>query len=186
MQPHNTPKLCECGCGQPVRLKVHRFVNGHQYKRYETTLEQKFWKYVTPAGSNDCWLWQGTTIRSGYGHIRHRDRDYAAHRIAYELAHGPIPDGLVVMHSCDNPGCVNVAHLSLGTHAENAQDKVRKGRAPRNTAHVNTKITDAQVAEARRRYFQENTPIKVLAKEYGIRWTTMNTIVFRQARKDVP
>lgn len=60
-----------------------------------------------------------------------------AHRIAYELAHGPIPDGLVVMHSCDNPRCVNPDHLSVGTQADNIRDSVDKGRF---TAHYESGV----------------------------------------------
>jgi HNH endonuclease len=70
-----------------------------------------------------CHNWTGTVGRAGYGRVQ-----VSAHRLAYELAHGPIPDGLLVLHKCDNPVCCNPDHLFLGTSADNMADKVRKGR----------------------------------------------------------
>lgn len=72
-----------------------------------------------------CIVWTGTRVRSGYGLYRGR----RAHRVAYELAYGPIPPGLEVMHRCDNRPCVRPEHLWAGTHADNMRDKVAKGRA---------------------------------------------------------
>ena len=78
----------------------------------------------------DCWLVAGYQLPNGYVQIsRHKQTAVYAHRLAYdELAHGPIPAGLVVMHSCDTPNCVNPNHLSVGTQLENMRDAARKGR----------------------------------------------------------
>ena len=80
-----------------------------------------FWAnvHVTPA----CWLWQGSTL-NGYGRYQKR----GAHRLAWELTHGPIPKGLHILHKCDVPACVNTDHLFLGTHKVNMEDAARKGR----------------------------------------------------------
>jgi len=88
---------------------------------------RRFWDRVDKAG--DCWLWRGLIDRNGYGRIGDNYRVALAHRFAYEAAIGPIPAGLDVLHSCDNPPCVNPAHLRVGTHAENMADMVRRGRA---------------------------------------------------------
>lgn len=78
------------------------------------------------AGS--CWVWTGLRDRWGYGRMSVASRPVRTHRVAWELAHGAIPPGLVVRHSCDNPPCVNIDHLLLGTVAQNNADMVERGR----------------------------------------------------------
>lgn len=73
-----------------------------------------------------CWEWQGHTYKNGYGVIKSFGQDVSAHRLSYELSKGKIPDGLCILHSCDNRKCINPSHLSVGTHQENmAQAKER-------------------------------------------------------------
>lgn len=90
---------------------------------------ERFWGKVQKAGQGDCWQWTASKDRRGYGRFRLPTCHIGAHRIAYELTFGPIPEGLEVCHTCDNPGCVNPSHLVLGTHADNMRDSRDKGRA---------------------------------------------------------
>ena len=91
----------------------------------------RFWDKVETDGSG-CWLWTGGCNRpGGYGRFRVGKKMVVAHRVAWELAYGPIPEGKRVLHHCDTPPCENPAHLWLGTQADNLQDCRDKGRRPR-------------------------------------------------------
>lgn len=95
-------------------------------------LEQRFWAKVDKRGSDECWEWTGARLRSRgelwYGQVHRGGVTAYAHRVAWELANGPVPDGLHVRHKCDNPACVNPAHLEVGTHQDNVNDMVARGR----------------------------------------------------------
>jgi hypothetical protein len=92
-------------------------------------IEDRFWQFVNK--TDTCWLWTGSRSR-GYGLIGAgaSGKTKSAHRVSYELANGPIPAGMWVLHKCDNPPCVNPAHLFLGDRADNMRDAFRKGRHP--------------------------------------------------------
>ncbi len=106
-----------------------------------------------PEPNTGCLLWTGCADPKGYGRIGNgrlhrryvRGMTVLAHRRAWEFAHGPIPDGLHVLHSCDTPSCVEVTHLRLGTNAENVADKVTRGRHRCRPQ----KVTDEQVSQIR-------------------------------------
>ena len=116
-----------------------------------------------------CIIWDGTTVQGGYGKRTVNGKTVLAHRYAYEIAHGTIGKGLCVMHSCDNPACVNVKHLSLGTHSDNMQDMISKGRKPsrKGTNNGSSKLDWDKVRAIRAvdHYFGVGT---ALAKEYGV------------------
>lgn len=88
----------------------------------------RFMNLCAPEPNSGCWLWLGTTNPLGYGRFRLDGKTLSAHRVAYELFESKIPNNLCVCHKCDVRCCVNPAHLFLGTHKDNEQDKLAKGR----------------------------------------------------------
>ena len=98
---------------------------------YSERLRDRFRLKVLEGGDDECWPWRGAKTRDGYGVMsgEHRgDNPLRAHRIAYELHFGPVPDGLHVLHHCDNPPCCNPNHLYAGTNAQNVSDKMARCR----------------------------------------------------------
>lgn len=89
-------------------------------------LAERFKKFVDQRTANECWEWLGSR-RDGYGQIGVGKRSASAHRVAYELAVGPIPAGLHILHLCDNPGCVNPAHLRADTSKANTHEAWERG-----------------------------------------------------------
>ena len=89
------------------------------------SIEQRFWAGVQK--TETCWIWTGDTVK-GYGRLRDNVKPILTHRLSWEIAYGPIPNGLCVLHRCDNPPCARPDHLFLGTKLDNMQDSVNKGR----------------------------------------------------------
>lgn len=142
------------------------------------TLKTRFWAKVDRTDLFDCWLWTATRIQQGYGHFYIAGRLDLAHRVAYELTIGPIPAGLCVLHHCDNPPCVNPAHLWLGTKADNMADCRAKGRRPdvRGENNSRAKLTEENVREIR----QDDRVGWIIAAKYGVSFNTINHIRSRR------
>jgi hypothetical protein len=99
---------------------------------------------------NGCLYWTGPTDKYGYGRTTVDSQQWLAHRLIWELIHGAIPSGLHCLHSCDRPPCCEVSHLDVGTHRENMEQMVAKGRQARGSAHGNARLTAFQVWQIRR------------------------------------
>ena len=187
---------CHCGCGEKTRIAKQndrrdgvikgepmRYVNGHNCR---VDIVSRFWSKVHVSDPSSCWEWTGAKKFGGYGEIGHEGKNKSAHRLAYEFANGPIPEGLFVCHRCDNPACVNPSHLFVGTQLENALDCVEKGRMPRGNNRAFSKLTDSQVLEIRARYSSGSVYQADLASEYGVSESNISAIVRRVKWKHLP
>lgn len=140
--------------------------------------EEQFWSKVEVTGHRgSCWLWTAAKDPQGYGNSYFKLPGIKAHRVAYLLACGTIPEGMHVLHKCDNPPCCNPDHLFLGTQGDNVHDCVAKGRffpGDHSGEHNGrAKLTIEQVKEIRRRYVRgcnqhQRGNSTQLAKEFGV------------------
>lgn len=193
-------KLCECGCGQAAPIakfsdvtkgliggQPMRFIRGHNRRGVKPNLEPVESKMKRLTEKTDgCWLWKGGRNRYGYGSLTYDNTRWLAHRLAWVLTNGiAIEKGVVVRHKCDNPTCVNPAHLELGSRLDNLQDMVSRKRqnffgrrkqrqiGERNPA---AKLTAAQVVEIRSRR-KQGEPLLTLATEFGISKSYVGNLV---------
>lgn len=121
--------------------------------------------------TSGCWEWRGTRHPRGYGiYSAHR-----AHRVAYLKWNGPIPEGQLVRHTCDNRGCVNPCHLTLGTPAQNSQDMKDRCRQARGDRHSQAKLRGVDVTEIRTLLAQK-TPAREIATRFGVDLSTVSNI----------
>ena len=145
-------------------------------KRVLTPLVDRFWARVEKTAT--CWNWTGARLPKGYGMIgarSWRDGWQCAHRVSWELHFGAIPDGLHCLHRCDNPPCVNPAHLWLGTNADNAADRDSKGRLRLSRTHFASRTHCPSGHE----YSAENTYVRRGARNCRIcknAWRKRRTI----------
>lgn len=151
--------------------------------RSRGSLEERFWRFV--AKGPGCWEWQGgSKSQKGYGLIQQGGKGtprVLAHRLSYQIHHGPIEPGMVIMHLCDNPRCVNPAHLKQGTASENILDSFRKGRKvcipPLNhgETHRSARLTEADV-----RFIRDNP--QIAAADLALRFD-LNSSSIRKVRR---
>lgn len=126
-----------------------------------------------------CLEWTGTVDKDGYGRISVKRRNVRIHRYWYEKTTGPIPEGHVVCHKCDNPRCVEPSHLFLDTHAGNVADKVDKKRQATGEGNGNVKVTEAIVRLIRADHASGARQVD-LALKYQLHQTTISQIVLRK------
>ena len=138
------------------------------------TMKERFWDKVDKKGPDDCWEWMASKIR-GYGVIWVAGRQMFSSRVSWELANGQIPKGMCVLHHCDNPSCVNPAHLFVGTNADNSSDMVKKGRQARGKMNGATKLSEQSVREIKR-LLDEGYLLREIAEKYAVCIATIGFI----------
>ncbi len=152
-------------------------------------IAERFWEKVDKSGA--CWLWTAATAGFGYGKfvVKKGQAPQSAHRLAYAWEVGPIPAGAQVLHRCDEPRCVNPAHLFLGTQRDNMLDMRAKGRweyKPRDQTgerNPNSILSDAEVASLLADLARGEGPVSV-ARKYGIQYRTLWAIRRRKTTRN--
>ena len=148
--------------------------------RTREQMAQRIRDNVDYCAKTGCWNWKLSKNAAGYGLLkwsRPSGLEQRAHRISYIIFKGEIPEGMIVRHTCDNPSCVNPAHLVLGTHADNVQDKVDRNRQTKGEDVHFSKVSEAQVVEIRERYAAGGVSQKELAAEYGLEGGTLHHLL---------
>jgi hypothetical protein len=155
-------------------------------------LAERFWAKVDKDSGRcwngtACWLWTAGRLPRGYGQFDIAGRKIHAHRLAWEMAHGPIPAGLCCLHRCDTPACVRVAHLFLGTQLQNVTDMVEKGRArgARGARNGSARLTAEQVALIRARAARGPINQRGLAREFGVSHTAIRRLLVGMTWRDL-
>lgn len=160
-------KVIVCSKSEPVKFTPEQIA--------------RFWMKVNrTSGPNGCWEWTKSLTDKGYGQHGIGGKMMRAHRIAYALEIGPIPSGYFVCHKCDNPKCVNPAHLWTGTCRDNMNDMLSKGRGtlfPSGVANASSKLTMPQAIEIRGKYSYGKIGHRRLAREYGVTRVTIQQII---------
>lgn len=159
-------------------------------KATETELSY-FEKRFVPEPNTGCFLWIGNLSGTGYGRFQWKGKERLAHRVAWELHRGPIPDGLCVCHKCDQRHCVNPDHFFLGTNADNTADKCRKGRQSRSRLggapgerNSHAKLNEEQVITIRARA-AAGERLADIARDYQVSDGLVSMIATRRVWKHV-
>jgi hypothetical protein len=156
----------------------------------------RFWKKVVVTGESACWLWTAGKDKDGYGKFQITGRGptktsgpvqkhVRAHRLAWELRNGPVPSGMVLMHSCDNPACCNPSHLKPGTQGENRADNVAKNRDAFGERNGNSRLTVEQVLAIRKMH-DEGGALSEIGSAFGITRSLAWLVIHKTWRRAVP
>lgn len=153
------------------------------------SLRERFYALGWTIAPSGCWEWAASRNARGYGQISSGPRDadgktrpLLAARVSWELHRGPIPEGLVICHRCDNPPCVNPDHLFLGTRSDNNADMAAKHRTLNGERRPQAKLTDTQVEEIRARHAAGGITHNALAEEYGVSQPAISLIISGKRR----
>lgn len=175
-----------------AQMKIKDEVTGRFIQTQTTT--QKFLEKIDVDKTSHCWTWTAQKDKDGYGtmmvNINHKQKRMRAHRLSWQLYnHKEVPKGLLVLHHCDNPSCVNPDHLFLGTAKDNTQDMVKKGRKGYNNIggerHPKARLDNEKVIQIRELYATKKYTQKELGKIFKVGGRQIGYIVNNQSWRNI-
>lgn len=163
--------FCKCGCGGLIKIQSHHkkygvpdYIHGHHSRgKYIKEVASNFWEKTDKKEVHVCWNWKAFIRPDGYGTIQSsllKSKNFLAHRLSYLLHYGELPDGLLVLHKCDNRKCVNPNHLYLGTDADNERDMVIRDRMKG--------VVKVKIVKKIAKMIEQEISNKAIAKELGV------------------
>lgn len=167
-------------CGKVCRSYLYKYIKSHKVRKIKPTLKERFEDKIFK--EKDCWIWKGTRMHKknfNYGVFKVYGKQTLAHRVSYALYKEEIPDGMFVLHSCDNPPCVNPNHLRIGTIKDNNRDRSIRGRSPLE------KLTRDEVKEIRESLANKSLNNKQISKKYNISYSYVSSIKHYRVWKDI-
>lgn len=192
-------RICTVESCERTPSDGHRMCSAHRLRSYagkpmdspiRTTLppsatpSERLYARLVIGGPDECWVWAGGTSQKGYGKMRcvpGGNYQYT-HRVSWAVHNGPIPDGLHVLHHCDNPPCCNPNHLFLGTNDDNVADKMSKNRHYAGESSPVAKLSESDVLEIRKIGREQ---VASVAKRYKVDPSTIYSIINRRTWKHV-
>ena len=169
------------------RWRRHGSPDGGHYHQFDKISDpadyKRYLRREDPPAREDigkCHVWTRTRSKGGYGSVTIGGTWHLVHRLAWTLAHGPIPDDMYIIHRCDNPACARLDHLRLGTAKDNAHDRVRRHRSRRGSSRHGARLTDTDVKLIRWLYWMargRHGTIAMLSRRFGVSHTTIKKIV---------
>lgn len=188
--------LCKCECGKEKVIVGEKLSSGRtrscgcicsplEKEAIEKT-RKKIKRFTYINQKNGCWEWQKYKNKLGYGQICYMGKQLKAHRVSWIVFKGPIPDGMCVLHKCDNPRCINPVHLFLGSMKDNVQDMINKGRhdygMPIGIKAWHAKLTDEDVLWIRQQEYSWKK-CEEIAEKFGMSAFTIYNVFKRKTWK---
>lgn len=169
------PELTVVSVGGRVLKRTRRRIDPRTNRfQHDPDFRIRFWAYVRK--TDKCWEWQGAILSTGYGQFSHKKQRISAHRLAYILEYGQIPEGLLVCHKCNNRSCVRPSHLYAGTAKQNFADAIKAGAIRFGERHHSSKIDWNQAATIRE-LAANGVSQRKIAKQFNIAQTSVGAII---------
>lgn len=186
--------ICQCGCGGKTSIisktsisrgrikgEFNKYIIGHNPANAIDHL-QSLWSKIEK-NPDGCWVWHGQTNKQGYGRLWFKGKQWRPHRLVWTLENGDIPEGLHVLHKCDNPPCCNPDHLFLGTDQDNADDRQAKGRLKpfKGEEHWKAKLTWKDIEYIRQYCASHKRSQSKMASLFGVNKSHLSKIIKNEA-----